>query len=222
MLRRWSYADLTAYLKAHRRYAGENPIYAKAAACGGCLQEAAFMEAVSRSLRNGDFDLIVAGDGMREDVEAIAGHLRGQGARLAPVEIQIWTGAGERGLLCPAFPSGRRSTGRPFWLRRIGRSLKFKAVKRCCRGEFEPGGRRPRRSEQGLLATLHRYRRFRPSRSARTAARRGQLGRAAIAWRCELDRQQERRQWSHRLLPVRQGGRGGLRSQRMICVQIQG
>lgn len=125
LLRRWSYADLTAYLKAHRRYAGENPIYAKAAACGGCLQEAAFMEAVSRSLRNGDFDIIVAGDGMREDVQAIAGNLRGQG-RLALVEFQIWTGAGERGLFCPAFPSGRRSTGRPFWWRRIGRSLKSK------------------------------------------------------------------------------------------------
>lgn len=104
LLRQWSYADLTARLKARQGWTGANPIYGHVMAAGDCLEEAAFSDAVARSLRLGDFDLVVAGDGIREDMAVIAEHLQGQGARLALVEFQIWKGEEGQRLIVPNIP----------------------------------------------------------------------------------------------------------------------
>jgi len=103
LLRRWSYADLTARLKTQLKWSGANPLYEHVRP-SIALNEAAFVDAVSRSLKAGDFDLIIAGDGIRSDLEAIAGHLDGSAARLALVEFQLWADAAGRTLVVPALP----------------------------------------------------------------------------------------------------------------------
>lgn len=103
LLRRWSYADLTAQLKARHGFDGENPIY-ELVRRESTLGEAAFTDRVAESLRTGDFDLIVAGDGIREDMSAIADHLRHQGARLALLEYQIWRDGADTQLVVPSIP----------------------------------------------------------------------------------------------------------------------
>lgn len=103
LLRRWSYADLTAHLKA-KGWSGENPIYDRVAASGATVDEAVFSDAVAKSLRQGDFNLIVAGDGIREDMASIADHLQMQGARLALVEFQVWQDEQGQKLVLPLLP----------------------------------------------------------------------------------------------------------------------
>ena len=104
LLRNWSYADLTARLTTKLGWSGVNPLYDHARAHGAELGEAAFADAVARSLATGDFDLIVAGDGIRADMAAIAEHLQYQGARLSLVEFQVWRDAAEQTLVVPQIP----------------------------------------------------------------------------------------------------------------------
>lgn len=104
LLRRWSYADLTARLKSKLGWAGENPLLAHAAAHGATLSEAVFTDAVSRNLRGGDFHLLLAGDGIREDATAIAEHIGENGTRLALVEFQRWRDGSGRQFIVPFIP----------------------------------------------------------------------------------------------------------------------
>jgi hypothetical protein len=106
LLRRWSYADLTACLKRALRWTGANPLYEHVRAAGGTVEEARFVDAVSRSLTRGEFDLIVAGDGIHPDLAVIGDHLMEHSAlasRLALVEFQLWSD-GERTLVVPSLP----------------------------------------------------------------------------------------------------------------------
>jgi hypothetical protein len=107
LLRQWSYADLTAKLIQAMRWSGPNPLYAEVQRQIPEMDEVRFVESVSRSLFAGDFDLVVAGDGIRSDLQAIAGHLNGHAgflARLALVEFQIWTGSAGQTLVIPWIP----------------------------------------------------------------------------------------------------------------------
>ncbi|WP_417524087.1 hypothetical protein [Marinovum sp.] len=103
LLRRCSYADLTAQLKARHGFEGQNPIYERVRSESD-LGEAAFADRVAENLRTGDFDLIVAGDGIREDMSVIADHLSHHGARLALVEFQIWEDGAGTQLVVPSIP----------------------------------------------------------------------------------------------------------------------
>ena len=65
------------------------------------------MDAVSRSMSAGDFDLIVAGDGIRADLQAIAAHLNsfsGLTSRLALLEVQLWEDDSGRTVVIPFVP----------------------------------------------------------------------------------------------------------------------
>ena len=72
-LARWSYEDLLAAVQKVRKEEG-NCLY-RLVAEGNDLDEASFVDAVSRNLRLGRFLLLVVGDGIHEDVAAIAAHL---------------------------------------------------------------------------------------------------------------------------------------------------
>ena len=72
-LARWSYEDLLAAVQKVRKEKG-NCLY-RLVAEGNDLDEASFVDAVSRNLRLGRFLLLVVGDGIYEDVAAIAAHL---------------------------------------------------------------------------------------------------------------------------------------------------
>jgi hypothetical protein len=112
LLRQWTYADLTArlkakFLKATQRWNGPNPLYEHVRRSVAGLDEIRFVEAVSRSLATGDFNLIVAGDGIRHDVQAIANHLNshsGLTSRLAFVQFQLWSDDAGRLIVLPTIP----------------------------------------------------------------------------------------------------------------------
>lgn len=104
LLRRWSYADLTARLKMSLKWSGANPLFELVRQQYPDLDEATFVDNVSRALKAGDFELVIAGDGIRSDLEAIAGHLDGSAARLALLEVQLWIDADGRTLVVPALP----------------------------------------------------------------------------------------------------------------------
>ncbi|MBZ9873182.1 hypothetical protein LB542_20260 [Mesorhizobium sp. BR1-1-9] len=107
LLRRWSFGDLTSALKRKLATVEPNPIFAAAKILWPDLEEAPFVDAVTRSLKLGDFQLIVAGDGIRSDMHAIADHLNAQGAglaQLALLEIQLWQAASGNILVVPTVP----------------------------------------------------------------------------------------------------------------------
>jgi hypothetical protein len=102
LLRRWTYADLTMQLRKAMSSNEADPLYTST--CAHLAQpplESRFVDAVSRYLRTGDFHLIIAGDGIREDLAAISDHLIGQGTRLTLLEIQLWADEAGRTLVVP-------------------------------------------------------------------------------------------------------------------------
>jgi hypothetical protein len=103
LLRNWTLADLSAHL-ARPLGGGANPVFAAAAAQAPGLDEATFTDALARALRTGDFLLVIAGDGIREDAQAIAEHLAGSRARLGLLEIRIWQDAAGRRVVVPQVP----------------------------------------------------------------------------------------------------------------------
>lgn len=68
---RWTYADLQREVAKATHMPGNVPFALVQAKHPG-LEEPAFVDAVARSMRSGRFLLLVAGDGIREDVGAIA------------------------------------------------------------------------------------------------------------------------------------------------------
>lgn len=107
LLRGWSYGDLTARLKQQRGWKEKNPIFEQALRIWPDLEEAAFVDRVSRSLEAADFHLVIAGDGIRSDVQALASHVNASGvgtSRLALVEIQVWRSSEGDTIVVPNVP----------------------------------------------------------------------------------------------------------------------
>jgi hypothetical protein len=100
----WSYSDLEARLKQSRGMTGENPIFGAVRAKYPDLSEARFVDAVSESMRTGNFLLAIAGDGIRSDLQSLRGLLATRGgllASLALLEIQTYRDINGRTLLVP-------------------------------------------------------------------------------------------------------------------------
>lgn len=70
-IKTWSYADLQRQVSMATGRHGNVPFEIAAAAAPG-LEEHRFIDSVSRSMRDGRFLLLIAGDGIREDVGGIA------------------------------------------------------------------------------------------------------------------------------------------------------
>ena len=104
LLRQWSFSDLTARLKSQLGWTCENPLYKHVVRHYPDIDEATFVDSVAKSLRAGDFALLIVGDGIRSDVEAITAHLNARGgltAELALVEIQLWADDAGRTVVLP-------------------------------------------------------------------------------------------------------------------------
>lgn len=102
-----TYSDLEARLKQARGLSGENPIFVAAKRRSPDLNEASFVDAVNRSLAQGDFLLVIAGEGIRSDLQALRRLLTSQGgllSRVAFLEIKIFKDAQGRTLLIPFVP----------------------------------------------------------------------------------------------------------------------
>jgi hypothetical protein len=76
-IKRWSYSDLQRQVTIASGRQGNLP-YERARTCEPQLWEHDFVDAVSRNLRAARFLLIVAGDGIREDIGAMAELLRAE------------------------------------------------------------------------------------------------------------------------------------------------
>jgi hypothetical protein len=83
LLSAWTYADLTARLRTKLSSAAANPLFDLVRQRVPNLDESRFVDTVSGCLARGDFDLIVAGDGIRSDMHAIAGFLGVTGGLMA-------------------------------------------------------------------------------------------------------------------------------------------
>jgi hypothetical protein len=96
LLRRLSYADLSAKVAQRSGITADNPIWSLAADRLGLSDEARFVDAVSASLQQGAFDLVLVGDGIRSEIEAVRGYLEsasGLRSRLAMVEVRTLAAA---------------------------------------------------------------------------------------------------------------------------------
>ena len=107
LMRRLSVSDLLQTLHGRKGMTGSNPIFDLLAARHPETEEALFTDRIDDSLRRGDFDLLIVGDGIRSDIGVIAEHLRDSGARFALVEMQVWQGAQGEQLLVPHIPFRR-------------------------------------------------------------------------------------------------------------------
>jgi hypothetical protein len=132
LIKGWSYGDLTARLKQQRKWQGANPIYDHAVKTWPDLDEARFVDAVSRSLASGDVHLVIAGDGIRSDVEALASHINGTmigPGRLSLVEIQLWRSLSGETIVVPFVPTRTEVIESRVIVAEDGRTLPVKDVR---------------------------------------------------------------------------------------------
>lgn len=94
---RWSYADLQRQVSAATRETGNVP-FERARRLRPDLAEARFIDATARAMKAGRFLLVIAGDGIREDVSALTQLINRNAAlafHLALVEVGLYDlGAG--------------------------------------------------------------------------------------------------------------------------------
>ncbi|MBW3597796.1 MAG: hypothetical protein KY475_11035, partial [Planctomycetes bacterium] len=86
---RWSYEDLDAKAKK----ATQKSLWELISSCAERLEEARFVDAVSRNMRAGRFLLLIVGDGIREEMERLAEFLQSTPQlrfTLALVELQLY------------------------------------------------------------------------------------------------------------------------------------
>ena len=107
LLRKWSFSDLSIRLAHQLKTTHPNPLFEALSNALPGAEEATFVDSVSASLRSGDFVLIIAGDGIRSDVHAVADHLNQNAvtkSRLALVEIQTWQNEAGELVVVPCVP----------------------------------------------------------------------------------------------------------------------
>lgn len=93
-LKRWGYNDLQREVARSTGRKG-NALFEIARAGGGELDEASFVDAISRSLKQGRFLLLVIGDGIKEGAASIASFLQETGTleyTLGMVEMALYAG----------------------------------------------------------------------------------------------------------------------------------
>ena len=104
LLRKLSYGDFSELVRRRTGLTGPNILWKIAAGPLGLDDEARFVDAVSASLADGAFDLLVVGDGIRVEVEAVRDFLEaaaGLRSRLALVELRTWTDDAGATLMVP-------------------------------------------------------------------------------------------------------------------------
>lgn len=103
-LGRWKYEDLQREVSRRLRNGSGNALFDIVARARPGLDEARFVDDVSRNLRNGRFLLLIVGDGIREGVESIAEFIRqhaGLHFTLGLVEMPVFTLPTGGTIVCP-------------------------------------------------------------------------------------------------------------------------
>jgi hypothetical protein len=102
VLRAFTYGDLQVRVKDRLGTTGANPIFDLVRKRYPDTEEARFVDGLSRSLKAGDFLLVVAGDGIHTDLDPVAKMLDGTVARLGLVEVRLWSDEEGRLLVVPS------------------------------------------------------------------------------------------------------------------------
>jgi hypothetical protein len=95
----WTYADLQREVSAATGKKINAPFEVVQTSVGGRLKEQEFIDAVSRSLREGRFLILIAGDGIREGVQSLTALVDRQATKafkFALVEVAIFRFGGNR------------------------------------------------------------------------------------------------------------------------------
>lgn len=120
----WRYEDLQGEVsKALGELAG-NALYERVRTRDPDVNEADFVDNVTRCLKRGEFLLLVVGDGIREDIAKIVDFLRSHGGlrfKLALVEAAIYRDRG-RVIVHPRILAKTETVRRVVWDRAAGRS----------------------------------------------------------------------------------------------------
>lgn len=93
IVRGMSYSDLQAIVQRRLSSESENPIFSIVQDKYSDIRESEFVDTMQRHLAAGEFDLVVAGDGIRSDVLAISELLNARGAgpaSLSLLDVQIY------------------------------------------------------------------------------------------------------------------------------------
>ncbi|GAB6194366.1 PDDEXK family nuclease [Desulfocastanea catecholica] len=91
-LKAWSYADIQREVSRRTGIKGNSPFQIVSKRFGE-IEEAVFVDGVTQSLRHGDFMLIIAGDGIRQDAQGIVQFLQDVGHMrfvLAMIEVAVY------------------------------------------------------------------------------------------------------------------------------------
>jgi len=107
LLAEWSYSDLEAKLKQSRGLSGENPMFHAVRAVYPHLLDAPFVDAVSESLRTGNFCSQLLATAYAATLHSLRRLLENRGgllASLALLEIQLYRDSAGRTLLVPSSP----------------------------------------------------------------------------------------------------------------------
>lgn len=91
-LKQWSYADLQREVSRKTGIKGNSP-FKIVSEQFGAIEEAVFVDGVTQSLQRGDFMLIIAGDGIRQDAQGIVQFLQDVGQMrfvLALIEVAVF------------------------------------------------------------------------------------------------------------------------------------
>ena len=107
LMQKLSYSDLAAKLKKHINSGTEDPISYRLREAGLEFDESLFIDRVSENIKQGDFHLIIAGDGIRGDLFNLVNSsvMSGMTADLSLLEIAVHKNTEGEIILCPSIPS---------------------------------------------------------------------------------------------------------------------
>jgi hypothetical protein len=126
LLQRWTYSDLQSRVANRLQMRADNPLFDIVRGRHSDRVEARFVETVSNCLATGDFDLVIAGDGIRTDLHAIANFIENRTiARLALVEYQVWTDSTGPKVVLPSIPFRDEVVTRQVIVDQDGHALKL-------------------------------------------------------------------------------------------------
>jgi hypothetical protein len=107
LIQKLSYSDLAAKLKKHLNSGIEDPISYRLREAGLRFDESLLIDRLSENIKQGDFHLIIAGDGIRGDLFNLVNSslMSGMTADLSLLEIAVHKNSEGDIILCPSIPS---------------------------------------------------------------------------------------------------------------------
>ena len=157
LMQKLSYSDLAAKLKKHIDSGTEDPISYRLREAGLDFDESLFIDRVSENIKQGDFHLIIAGDGIRGDLFNLVNSslMSGMTADLSLLEIAVHKNCEGEIILCPSIPSETETIKRTVLLSTEGMpAIIEEELEAQSEGASKSGSSRPMQQEVKQTNTL--------------------------------------------------------------------